>query len=249
MDRSAYAQHYQLDQKHFWRISKRKLVLEWMDRYLPPARSRKVLDIGGACSLISQQLARFGEVTVVEPDHESVLLARSELGVNAIVGSLPHGVDVAGQFDVITLLDVLEHIDDDLESLRAIKRLLNDRGTLVLTVPAYQWLWSEHDLALHHRRRYSRARLRKSLGLSGFHVARVSYYTSFLLPAVVIQRLGSRLRRSSAEPSYRVRVPNRALNSALGVVMSLERWLLRHVNLPCGSSLIAIAVKREGPCT
>jgi SAM-dependent methyltransferase len=244
VDRSAYVQHYQLDQKHFWRISKRKLVLEWMDRYLPPARGCKVLDIGGACSLISQQLARFGEVTVVEPDRESVQLARSELGVNAIVGSLPHGVNLPGPFDVITLLDVLEHVDEELESLRTIKRLLNEHGTLVLTVPAYQWLWSEHDSALHHRRRYSKARLRKSLDLSGFDVARISYYTSFLLPMVVLQRLGSRLRRSSAEPTYRVRVPNRMVNCALGAVMSLERWLLRHVNLPCGSSLIAIAVKR-----
>jgi SAM-dependent methyltransferase len=244
VDRSAYVQHYRLDQNHFWRISKRKLVLEWMDRYLPPARGRKVLDIGGACSLISQQLARFGEVTVVEPDRESVLLARSELGVNAIVGSLPHSVDLPGQFDVITLLDVLEHVDEELESLGTIKRLLNEHGTLVLTVPAYQWLWSEHDLTLHHRRRYSRARLRKSLGVSGFDVARISYYTSLLLPMVVLQRVGSRLRWSSAEPRYRVRVPNGALNSTLGAVMSLERWLLRHFNLPCGSSLIAIAVKR-----
>ncbi len=246
MDPTAYARHYQLDAKHFWRIAKRRLVLEWLEHYLPSAEGRKVLDIGGACSVISQQLERFGEVTVVEPDQESVAQARSELHVAAIVGALPHDLHVAGPFDVITLLDVLEHIDDDLESLKTIHGLLRPEGVFILTAPAYQWLWSEHDQVLHHRRRYSRARLRDRLSAAGFQVDRISYYTSLLFPAVAAQRLGRRLKRSPHQPAYRVQVPHRLLNATLGAVMSFERRMLRYVDLPFGSALIAVAIKRNG---
>lgn len=245
MDRSAYSQHYELDKRHFWRIAKRRLVLQWIERFVPQQGDLRLLDIGGACSIVSQQLERFGEVTVVEPDHETADLARSQLGLSVRIGALPNDIDLPGSFDVVTLLDVLEHIDDDLASLQTIHGLLNPSGILLLTVPAYQWLWSDHDVVLHHRRRYTRSRLRSVLQQAGFAIERMSYYTSLLLPVVATQRLASRLQRSTGEPRYRVRQPHRLVNSLMGAVMSLERLLLNPLNMPFGSSLIAVA--RRGP--
>jgi 2-polyprenyl-3-methyl-5-hydroxy-6-metoxy-1,4-benzoquinol methylase len=245
VDRTAYDRHYELDTRHFWRIAKRRLVLECIHRYLPPATDRQVLDIGGACSVISTQLEQFGRVTVVEPDAECVALARSELGIEAIVGALPHDVHVTGPFDLIALLDVLEHIDDDVASLRTIHDLLRPGGMLVLTVPACQWLWSPHDSVLHHYRRYSRKRLSQLLSATGMHVQRISYYTGFLFPAVAAQRLSYRLLHSGKPPKYRVHVPNRYVNSALDIVMTCERHLLRRVNLPFGSALFAVATRSQ----
>ena len=247
MDRSAYDRHVELDQQHFWRVAKRRLVLECLAQRLldvprwPDVTQRRVLDIGGACSVISQQLSAFGDVTVVEPDADSVALARSQLGVQARVGALPHDLHVSGPFHIVVLLDVLEHVEEDLESLRIIRSLLDPSGVLILTTPAYQWLWSSHDQVLHHHRRYSRRRLRNLLHSAGYRVQRLSYYTGFLLPLVALQRLYYRLRRSPATLTYRVHVPGRAVNTSLQAVMSMERWLLRHVNMPFGSSLLAVA--------
>lgn len=240
MDRTAYERHYDLDCRHFWRIGKRRLVLEWLGHNLPKGESLKILDIGGACSVISCELEMFGEVTVVEPDEGSVFLAREKLGINIQQGRLPDELGVSGPFDVIVLLDVLEHVEDDLKSLETIRDLLTPGGILICTVPAYPWLWSQHDVSLHHFRRYTCKSLCRRFGEAGLRVKRRSYYTSLLLPLVVVQRVLKRLLGNKQSTEYKVRVPNGVVNRVLGSVMSLERGLLRLVDLPVGSSLIAV---------
>lgn len=243
MDRSAYQKHYQLDQTHFWRIAKRRLVLRWLEKYIPHQESQRILDIGGGCSVISGQLRRFGDVIVVEPDPEMAELAETQLGVTVQKGSLPQDVGVNGQFDVITLLDVLEHVDDDTLSLQVIHHLMSAGGVFVCTVPAYQWLWSDHDVVLHHKRRYTRRRLRERLQSAGFRVERISYYTSLLLPVVALQRITSRFLKSGRPAEYSVHTPSTMLNGLLSAIMSTERGILDHVSLPFGSALIAICRK------
>src|SRR4051794_5594519 len=157
MDRTAYDRYFALEKKHFWRIARRELVLELVDKHKPAGDALRLLDIGGACTLVSRELQRFGQVTVIEPDAPTAEFARTELGLDVRVGSLPDAIPVDGLFDVITLLDVIEHIDDDKEALTAVKALLRPSGLLLITVPAVPLLWSDHDVSVHHRRRYMRA--------------------------------------------------------------------------------------------
>lgn len=248
MDRSAYDRYWQLEERHFWRVGRRRMLLELLERHLPAAgdgRARRLLDVGGACTLITRELQRFGEVTMVEPDEPTAAFARDELGLDARVGSLPDRMPVEGPFDVITLLDVIEHIDDDRAALRAVRELLRPGGLLLLTVPALPWLWSDHDVSVHHRRRYVRGGLGPLLEESGFAVDRLSYHTSLLFPLVAAQRLAMRARGVKAKAEYQVSVPPAPINAALLGIMDLERRLIRDRELPIGSSLVAVCRRPE----
>lgn len=241
MNREVFESYLQLDREHFWRKAKRKLVLGWLDDMSPAGR---VLDIGGAASLITRELKRYGSVTVVEPDGEMVEIGRESSEIDVLQGGFP-GLPVNGSFDLITLLDVLEHLDDDRAALAEIRRLLCPGGLFLLTVPAYMWLWTDHDVALHHKRRYTRSELHALLGEAGFDVLRISYYTSFLLPVMAAQRMVGQmgLRRASraTRPAvYRVKTPPPLVNRACGAIMAFERWLLRRYRLPAGGAIIAL---------
>jgi SAM-dependent methyltransferase len=248
MDRSAYDRFFVLETTHFWRIAKRRLVLNWLRRYGPPAGGFRLLDIGGACSLIPLEMGQWGEVQVIEVDAGTVEFARDKLGLDVRQGRFPDDVPVQGSFDVVTMLDVLEHIEDDAASLRAAGRLLKPGGLLLITVPALRWLWSDHDVVLHHHRRYTRGELVAKLDAAGFRVERVSYYTGLLLAAVLAERAAGKLRSSITgkhKTEYDVKPPPGPLNSIFGLTMSLERWLLGRMNCWLGSSLIAVARQRR----
>lgn len=241
MDRSAYDALFALEKNHFWRVARRAMLLEILGETLPARRPARLLDVGGACALIAREMQRFGEVIMVEPDAETAAFARRELGCDARVGGLPDALPVEGTFDGITLLDVLEHIDDEVPALRALKRLLRPDGLLLVTVPALPFLWSSHDVAVHHRRRYVRRTLLEALRQGGFEVERVSYFTSLLLPVLAAQRIADRLRKGVPdEARYQVAPPPAPINAAFGAVMDLERALLRRFDMPIGSSLVAI---------
>ena len=247
MDRTAYDRYFALEDRHFWRVGRRRMVIELLERHLGPAPAarRRLLDIGGACSLITRDLKQLGDVVMVEPDEPTAEFARTELGLEGLVGSLPDAIPVRGPFDAITLLDVIEHIDDDAAALTAVRGLLRPGGVLLLTVPAIPWLWSDHDVSVHHRRRYVRGGLRSLLERTGFEVELISYHTSLLFPLIATQRLLSRARGVSAKAEYQVNVPPRALNALLLEVMDAERKLLRRVELPIGSSLVAVCKNPE----
>jgi len=240
MDRTAYDRYFALEQKHFWRVARRELVLDLVNRHRPPGSALRLLDVGGACTLVSRELGRFGEVTVVEPDAPTAEFARRELGLDARVGSLPDQMPVEGPFDVITLLDVIEHIDDDVEALRAVRGFLRPGGLLLITVPAVPWLWSNHDVSVHHRRRYEREGLERVIEQSGFTIERMTYHTSLLFPLIAAQRLASRFKGVHQKAEYNVRIPPAPINAILRGIMGVEGRLIRHSEMPIGSSLVAV---------
>ena len=244
MDRTAYRSFYRLERSHFWRIAKRRLILEVLERRLGDARDRRILDIGGGASLLPGCLRRWGEVIVIEPDSSTREFARRISGIDIRAGRLPDDLPVEGRFDVITLLDVLEHIESDIDALVRVRKLLSPGGVLICTVPALKILWGPHDVTLHHHRRYSRPGLRRVMEESGFRLLRLTYYTSFLLPVLAAQRGIQRIRAGRRPPVYQVRVPSRPVNALLGAIMSGERRILRRVDLPLGSSLLAVAESR-----
>ncbi len=248
MDKSAYERWLGIDEVHFWRRGKRELVLEWLTGALGEPRGRTsglaLLDVGGATTLLTRELSQFGKVTVVEPEASCVALFADDPVVTAVQGGLP-GLPVEGPFDCITLIDVLEHLDDDLNGLCELYSKLKPGGYLLMTVPAYPWLWSDHDVAVHHKRRYTRTTLEPVIAAAGFETARLSYYTSLLLPIMAAQRLGNRFkpkrRNASETPEYDVKVPFAPLNLAFGAAMRAERALLgRGVTMPAGGALVAL---------
>lgn len=245
MDRTAYDRWLELETKHFWRVERRALILETIERHLPRAGRLRILDVGGASSLVSREMGRFGDVVVVEPDAPSVEIGRAA-GLDIREGALPDRLPVEGPFDLITLFDVLEHVDDDAGAVSAVRRLLSPDGRLVVTVPAVPLLWSDHDVSVHHRRRYLEGTLRSALEGGGFSVDYLTYFTSFLFPVIATQRLLSRARGVRREATYDVSVPAAPINGALRAIMHAERVALRKIRLPIGSSLLAVCRPTTG---
>jgi SAM-dependent methyltransferase len=140
-------------------------------------------------------------------------------------------------------LDVFEHIGDDMAAFREAHRVLRPGQVLVLSVPAFRWLWGPHDVALHHERRYTRGEMRRKLEETGFEVVRISYSVFFLFPVVCLWRVAEKRKRGPAKASL-VPVPKWA-NSLLIGLQRFESWLIERVDLPWGSSVVAVA-RRKG---
>jgi len=139
-------------------------------------------------------------------------------------------------FDLITMFDVLEHVERDSDSLRALSQRLADDGRILLTVPAMPWLWSRHDELHHHQRRYTPASLREAAEKAGLDVVELAYFNTLLFPLAVAQRMVERVFNRHAETDL---MPHPVVNAALAGVFGLERWIVGNVPLPFGLSLYA----------
>ncbi len=247
MEERIYQRYFEIDRHHFWRHGKRRLTIRWMRRYLPRRTGTpRLLDIGSGPTLYPKKLQQLGDLTVIEPHEETALFLTEKMKVRTVAGELPGNLPVEGPFDGISMLDVLEHVEDEQQALQSVHRLLADDGVLLLTVPAYQWMWSPHDDLSHHYRRYTATRLRRALQKSGFRVERITYYTSLLFPIAVAQRTAAKLMQRSGLREYEPKVPHPAINQAFGLAMRLEFELLKNADLPFGLCLLCAARKRGG---
>ncbi len=237
MDVAYIATHAREDQRHWWFVGRRAVILS-VARELFGRGGLRLSEIGCGTGSLLGALSEFGEVTGVEGSPDFLRVAR-RCGRPVLSGTLPDAIPLpSGSLDGVLLLDVLEHIDDDQAALRAVLRLLVPGGLLLCTVPAYQALWSSHDVVLGHRRRYTRATLRRALGGAGFRVTRLTYFNTLLAPPVAAARLFGRRRRALRHDLVS---PPRWLNSLLARLFALEAPLLRRVNFPFGISVLAIA--------
>ena len=152
----------------------------------------------------------------------------------------------ASSFDVVTLLDVIEHVDADQALLAEARRVLAPNGVILITVPAYMWMWGRQDEIAHHRRRYTRGRLNDALGGAGLRPLRLSYFNTLLFPPIAAIRLLRRLRPPAGETVSDFEVNSSgSLNRPLARIFGFEGRLLKRMSFPFGVSLISIAAPRE----
>ena len=236
MDPAYVAVHMEEDRSHWWFRGRLAVITATLRRALPPRRVR-LLELGCGTGNVLAALAEFGEAVGMEAHVELTAAARAA-GLDVRAGRLPDDLGVpAGWADVVLLLDVIEHVDDDVAALAAARRGVADGGLLVVTVPAYRWLWSGHDEVLGHRRRYTAAELRAAAERAGFSVLRVSYFNTLLFPVVALVRIWKGLR---GDRGHDLRRPAAPLNWMLERVFALERHLVPRVPLPYGASLLLI---------
>jgi len=139
---------------------------------------------------------------------------------------------------------VVEHVDDDVGLLREARRRLVPGGRVLIAVPAFPSLWSTHDEVLHHRRRYTRATLRRALQEAGFHIEHLTHFNMLLFPVAVLRRIAGTV--TGAKPMNDLEIPAPLLNRALTRVFALEKPLLPKATLPFGLSLLCLA-RSENP--
>jgi SAM-dependent methyltransferase len=242
VDPHIYQQMRSLEDRHWWFSSRRRIVGQILSLVNLPKQAR-ILDAGCGTGGNLNFLSQFGEVTGVELDNGAAALARDRGNCTILKGSLPDKMPFAGQqFDLIVLLDVLEHIDDDKASLRTLQNLLVPRGFLVLTVPAFPFLWSMHDKEHHHKRRYRAKGLQEIIESAGLRIQYLSYFNTWLFPLVAAIRLARRVVPAS-EVGHDINLPKPLINRMLKALFSSERhWIGQH-RMPFGVSLLAVARK------
>jgi SAM-dependent methyltransferase len=177
----------------------------------------------------------------VELSSTSVAIARERGCGEVIEGSVLEMPFGDGEFDLAVSLDVIEHLEDDRAALRELRRTVKPGGALLVTVPAYQWLWSGHDEINHHHRRYTSASLRQAAEAAGWQTARTTHFNSLLLPVAILLRVLERFNPKTTESSLDLWVPPAPLNWLLERPLVLESMVIGHSGrIPAGLSLLAV---------
>jgi SAM-dependent methyltransferase len=242
LDRAAFDEMISTQDSHWWFKGKRKIT-EKIIKSLKLPNDARILEIGCGTGGNIQMLSRYGHVWALEKDKYALDYARKENG-NAVIdiGWLPDGLaSVSGcKFDLICMFDVLEHIKEDEESLRKIKGFFDVNSKVLITVPAYQWLFSRHDQNLGHFRRYSRENLSEKLTRNGYRILYSGYMNMTALPLMIIARLFDRYARHS-KISSGAKTPPRIANGILYYMFSSEAIWPPRFSLPFGGSVVALA--------
>jgi len=239
---------------HAWFAGRTRAILKYLDAELgpqQPGQTRRVLDIGAGAGNMAHHLAHYGQVIGLDYVARPLAVAHARaLDVCQGAGDgLPFAKDT---FDLVALLDTVEHIPDEFGVFAECHRVLKPGGKVIITVPAFMWLWSYNDEINAHQRRYTAPELRQKLEISGLRVTRLSYNNFFLFPLIAGMRLMRQEKPELASPHltededvYQVEmepIPEPA-NSILHGVGWLEAELLQRVELPVGVSVICVAEK------
>lgn len=229
----------EVDEHHWWYRGRRKVIRAELDR-LALGPDAQILDAGCGSGRTLDELVDYGTVHGIELDPEAAAVARGRGRGQVVQGRLEELPWPDASFDLITCLDVVEHTPDDRVTLRELRRVCRPGGHLLVTVPAYQALWSAHDEANHHFRRYNRAMLRAAAAQSGWSVERLTSFNSLLLAPAATVRLLQR-RRPASEHRPDLTLGPAWLNSVLERPLAWEAALLaRGRTLPAGLSLLAV---------
>jgi SAM-dependent methyltransferase len=241
MEREYELQTHRAEDRHWWYRGRRSVLEGVIAQLRLPARAR-ILDAGCGSGRNMVELAHQGIVTGIELSETSVSLARERSVGEVIEGSVLEMPFAADSFELAASLDVIEHLEDDLGALRELRRVVAPGGALLITVPAYQWLWSGHDEINHHHRRYTRRSLLKVAQEAGWEPVRTTYFNSLLLPVAIALRVLDRFSPSkTTESSLDLWVPPKPLNWLLERPLALESALIgRGGRIPAGLSLLVV---------
>lgn len=251
MNVEEYEKMYHLEDTYWWFQGRLRIIRAVLDAYMKTEpREGRVLDVGCGTGLMLKTAAKWKPIGM-DFSHLALSFCKSRGAENVVQADVIRLPFADGSLDLILALDMMEHVERDDLLIREFNRVLRPGGYLMATVPAHPSLWSDHDIALHHFRRYTWDSLRRLLGEGGFKPVKYTYAISFLHPLIVVFRLVQCLwQRSTGVDENRrpkthlIPLPGPANKLLIGI-LSLEARLLRRWNLPTGTSLVTLARKRE----
>jgi SAM-dependent methyltransferase len=243
MDAAVFERMAQSDADHWWFTARRQILETVLRRIVQPPKDAEILEVGCGTGHNLEMLGRFGRVQATELDDWARDLSTKRLGRPVQRAALPDlSMFDRDSFDLVALLDVLEHVEDDDGSLRAIFQLLKPGGKLLVTVPANPWMWSAHDVAHHHHRRYRKREIKQLAVAAGYEIDLLSPFNSFLFPVAAAARIAGKIaRKESADDA----APPAPVNRLLRTIFAAEAPVIGRVPLPFGVSLIAV-LRRPG---
>jgi SAM-dependent methyltransferase len=246
MEERYYETYYQHETEHWWFRWRFKLIREVIGRIEGIPKRPRMLDAGCGTGQMLKMLQHHGNAVGLDLSPEAITFASSREARNLVLGTVTNPPFAQGSFDVALALDVIEHVDDDTAILQGLRALVRPGGALIVTVPAFQFLWSDHDRINLHRRRYRAAELRERLEASGFEIDRLTYCNMALFPVVAVVRRAQAITRrfrpkADDELNSDLHRYPRVLNGLLYRLMLGETRLLRRFDLPLGVSILAVA--------
>lgn len=241
MEANVYREMAAIQNRHWWFVARSRILASVIGKLsLPP--SAKILEIGCGTGGNLAMLSSFGCLSAMEYDDNARIIAVNLAVCPVAAGGLPEPVPFDdGRFDLVCLLDVLEHIGDDGEALSRAARLLCPSGRLLVTVPAYAWLWSAHDDAHHHCRRYTAKMLHQRAQEANLVVEKLGYFNTLLFPVIAAARIIGKL--SGRGGGSDAAMPPPLLNRLLTGIFSFERHIVSRVTFPFGTSILAVLSK------
>ena len=241
MQEHTYPIMYEVEGKHWWFVGRRKIIEGFVERICRDIGKRRprILDVGCGTGANLQMLANFGIAEGVDVSNEALDFCRARGLSKVKLGAAEALPYEDASFDLVTGLDVVEHLDDDIAGLKEMRRVLRPRGRALVFVPAFMFLWGVQDDISNHRRRYTLAEIRARLSESGLVVERATYANiTFFLPILIGRMI---MRVTGLRPASENNINVGALNGLLGRILGAESWWLKRMRFPLGVSIICVA--------
>lgn len=238
MDQKYFKEYYRLERSHWWFLVRRDIILSLIANVYPHRNDLKILNVGAATGYSSEFLSKFGKVTSIEYDEACCLFVKEELQLEFIQGSVTDLPFQDGEFDLVCAFDVIEHVSDHTKAVEELKRVTCEQGNIVVTVPAFMFLWSRHDVINQHFRRYRKQEL-VGLFKSTGEILRTGYFNFILFFPITFFRFISRIFPVKENPDSDFGIAKSNLVSRiLKSLFSLEVLPIRMgVNFPVGVSI------------
>lgn len=245
MNKSEYATMEEFEKTYWWHRGRLHLLESMLDKIFPGNKDLKIFEIGSGTGEVTKYLQNYGYVYSVDVSLDAVNFSK-ENGLTNVEQADIVEMDISdheNKYDLAVALDVFEHIQKDTVAMKKAFRILKPGGYLITTVPAHKFLWSEHDEALHHKRRYHSVEITKKLEDAGFQISKMSYFvfTAFL-PILVFRLWNSIFGRSVYPKTSYVKLP-KFLNNFATNILKVESSVFMRARLPIGTTLVVAAVK------
>ncbi len=246
MEQHTYGIMNDVEDKHWWFVGRRAILESFLERISTELRiandELRILDVGCGTGANLEMLAQFGGSEGVDVSDEALEFCRQK-GLKVHKGLAEELPFADESFDLVTALDVVEHLDDDIAGLKEIRRVLKKDGKTLIFVPAFMWLWGVQDDISNHRIRYTRREIVERLEKAGFTIERATYANlTFFLPILVGRVL---MKLTGIKPESENNVNVSALNGFFGKIFSSEKHWLKRANFPFGVSIVIVAKKSD----
>jgi 2-polyprenyl-3-methyl-5-hydroxy-6-metoxy-1,4-benzoquinol methylase len=251
MDKAYFKQYYRLEREHWWFKARIQILAAVLQKNLPTNTPLKILNVGVATGATSEMLQQFGEVTSIEYDQDCCNFMNQQNNLQIQQGSITALNFNNHSFDVVCSFDVIEHVEDDATAAKELERVCAPNGFIFVTTPAYQFLWSEHDVVNHHFRRYTRTNFSKLFNTELLTPIKKTYFNFFLFPPIALIRIvlwpfqKNKTATQQSQETDATRFSPGILNNLLYQIFLFEKALINTISFPFGVSIMLLFKKKK----
>ncbi len=248
MEQNEYQKLYELEEKYWWHVGRQDIIFRQIKKLgKVDKKPIDILDVGCGTGINFKILSKFGSVTGVDESSLAISFCQKR-GIKRVIKGQAEKIPQAdSSYDLVCAFDLIEHVEDDLVALKEFYRVCRPGGYVFILAPAYQFLWSEHDEALHHKRRYSLSDLHRKMSLAGFSLIKRSYLITLLFFPILGFRFIKSLINSKSGPKASYVILPSSLNTFFIWLLKIESLLLTKINFPFGASVLCIGQKDQNP--